>query len=148
MRVGLNVQKGVSVTVGLAYGLGLTLTGSLLAGAGHGTYLLLGIASAPVSFLGFIPSIGGPPVLWSAVGALLPYTGRKPQRQVLFGIMLLHYLGVALVPFFDEFAEWKYFERVWEAYPVVVLMGGSLYLVGQIAIWFCWLGNETRDQIK
>lgn len=77
-------------------------------------------------------------MLWSAVGALLPYTGRKPQRQVHFDIMLLHYLGVALVPFFDEFAEWKYFERVWEAYPLVVLVGGSLYLVGQIVIWFCW----------
>lgn len=62
--------------------------------------------------------------------------------------MLLHYLGVALVPFFDEFAEWKYFERVWEAYPLVVLVGGSLYLVGQIVIWFCWLGNETRKSNK
>lgn len=30
----------------------------------------------------------------------------------------------------------------------VVLVGGSLYLVGQIVIWFCWLGNETRNQIK
>jgi len=51
-------------------------------------------------------------MLWTAVGALTPYAGRKPTRQVLFGIMLLHYLGVAVVPFFDELPKWKYFETM------------------------------------
>lgn len=147
MNAGVNETLTSLIKLGLAgllYGLGLTVIGVFMAGAGHGTYLLLGMAAAPLSFLGILFSIVGSPILWSAVGSLLSYASKNPQRQIVMAVMLLHYLGVLLLPFFGEYAEWKYFERVWGANPVVVLVGGSLYLAGQIVIWFCWF-NAGRS---
>ena len=121
--------------------------GVLLTAAGHGTNLLLRIASAPVSFFGFVPSIVGPPLLWAVMSALLACAGAKPQRQILALVMFLHYFGVLLVPLFGEDGEGKYLERVWTVNPVAVLGGGSLYLAGQIVIWLYW-SRAGRDYLQ
>ena len=136
------VQRSVKLALcGLLYGLGLTSLGVFMAGAGHGTYLLLGVGSAPLSFLGFFVSLAGPPLLWTGIGGLLPYARKQPERRLLVIIILLHYLGVLLIPFFDEYAEWKNFEKAWGENPVIVLTGLSLYFVGQIMIWFYWFNT-------
>ena len=142
------VQSSVKLALGgLLYGLGLASIGVLMAGAGHGTYLLLGIASAPLSFFGFFVSLVGPPLLWTGIGGLLPYNHKQPQRRLLVSVILLHYLGVLLIPFFDQYAEWMYFEKAWGQHPVIVLTGLSLYFIGQIMIWFYWFktGNTRFD---
>lgn len=123
--------------VGFLYGLALSAIGFLMTGAGHGTYILLGVASAPLSFFGFYVSLAGPPVLWTAIGSRLPYR-RQPQRRLVATVMLLHYLGVLLIPFFDQYAQWKNLERAWAENPGMVLAGLGLYCVGQITIWFYW----------
>jgi hypothetical protein len=132
---------------GFAYGLGLTVVGVFMAGAGHGTYLLLGVAAAPVSFWGILFSIVGPPILWGVVGSLLSHASKTPQRQIVVCVMLSHYLGIMLLPFFGDYVEGKYFERVWAANPAIVLMGGSLYLAGQVATWIYWI-RAGRDSIQ
>ncbi|HKR12934.1 MAG TPA: hypothetical protein VJT15_12825 [Pyrinomonadaceae bacterium] len=109
-----------------------------MAGAGHGTYLLLDVAAAPLSLLGILFSIAGPPILWGFVGFLLSHAGTTPHRRIVVGVMFLHYAGVMLLPFFGDDADGKYFERVWAASPAIVLMGGSLYLAGQVATWVYW----------
>jgi len=120
-----------------------------MAAAGHGTYFLLGLASAPLSFLGIPFSLVGPPVLWGAVGGFLAYTGRQPQRQILVIVMLLHYMAVLLIPFFDVYAEAKYFDKVWRTNPLIVVMGVALYLVGQVVIWLYWfkMGRKSDSLI-
>lgn len=132
---------------GLVYGLGLTVVGVFMAAAGHGTYLLLGVAAAPVSFLGILFSIVAPPILWGGVGFLLSHAGQQPQRQIVVCVMLLHYLGIILLPFFGHDVEAKYLDRVWVANPTIVLIGGSLYLAGQVAAWVCW-SNAGRDSVQ
>ena len=130
------LQKSVkSALGGVLYGLGLTSIGFLMTGAGHGTYILLGLASAPLSFFGFFESLAGPPLLWGLVGGLLPYTRKYRYRQIFVSIMLLHYLAVLVIPFFEEYGDWKYLKRVWDRNPVVVIIGFTLYVVGQSAIW-------------
>ena len=133
---------------GLLYGLGLTAIGVLMAGAGHGTYLLLGIASAPLSFLGFFVSLAGPPLLWTAIGGLLPYTRKGPQNRLVVTVMLLHYLGVIFIPLFGDYAEWKYFAKIWETDPVIVLTGLSLYLSGQFIIWSYWFKAKKANSMS
>ena len=131
---------------GVLYGLILTAIGFSLTAAGHGTNLLLRVASAPLSLLGFVAAFVGAPILWGVVGAMLPSTGKKPQRQMLVGIMFLHYVGVLLVPFMGEEGEWKYLERMWGTHPVVVLLGLGLYLAGQTAILiWCFQSTRRRD---
>ena len=134
----MRAQTACASLVGLVYGLGLTIIGFFLAGAGHGTYILLRIASAPISLLGIVPSLAGAPIFWTAIGTLLPNSHKRPDRQILVGAMLLHYLSVLLVLFLDSHAEWTYFERVSGVYPLMVFAGGSLYLIGQIAVWLFW----------
>ena len=130
--------------VGFLYGLTLSAIGFLMTGAGHGTYILLGVASAPLSFFGFFASVAGPPVLWTAIGSLLPYP-RQPQRRLVATVMLLHYLGVLLLPLFDHYADWEKFERAWGENPVMVIAGLGLYCLGQITIWFYWFKmGKTR----
>ncbi len=132
---------------GLVYGLSLTGVGVLMAGAGHGTYLLLGVASAPLSFLGIMFSIVSPPLLWSTLGGLLPYSHKSPQRQILLTALVLHYLAILLLPFFEEYIEEKYLAKALEVNPVVVVLGMALYLLGQAIIWFYWFRAGTKIKL-
>jgi hypothetical protein len=135
---------GVSWLGGLVYGLSLTGVGVLMAGAGHGTYLLLGVASAPLSFLGIPFSMVSPPLLWSVMGGLLSYSHKSPQRQILLAALALHYLAILLLPFFEGYAEEKYIAKALEVNPVVVGLGVTLYLLGQVIIWLYWFRVETK----
>jgi hypothetical protein len=137
-------MRGKLWLVGLIYGLSLAGVGLLMAGAGHGTYLLLGIASAPLSFLGIIFSLVSPPILWSAMWGLLPSTYKSPQRQVFVVALALHYVAILLVPFFKVYSEEKYILEALEVNPVVVGLGAALYLLGQVIIWLYWFRVGTK----
>jgi len=132
------------MVLGSLYGLSLTAVGIMLAAAGHGTYALLAIASAPLSFLGIVSSFVGPFLLWTTLCGLLAYSSRAPQRQITAVALSLHYIAVFLVPFFSDYGDTKYIERVWHANPVMVVIGVALYLVGQIAIWHYWFRQALK----
>lgn len=129
------------------YGLSLTVVGVLMAGAGHGTYLLLGIASAPLSFLGIAVSIVSPPLLWSVLAGLLSYSHKSPQRQIFLAALALHYLAILLLPFFKGYAEEKYIAKTLEVNPVIAGLGVTLYLLGQVMIWLYWLRVRTKMKL-
>ena len=128
---------------GLAYGLGLAGFGVMLAGAGHGTGLLLDAASAPLSFCGFMFPLIGPPLMWSIVWWLLSYSHKSPQRHIVIIVMLLHYLSVLFVPFFESYSEEAYLVKMFKLYPSIVILAGVLYLSGQVAIWIYWFRART-----
>jgi len=129
--------------IGFLYGLGLAVIGILLTAAGHGTYILLGIASAPVSFLGIIFSIAGPPIFWALVWVLLTYKTRTPQRLFILCILVVHYASIPFVLFFPEYVEEKYFDKVWQAHPNLVVFGALFYIMGQGLLWiYFWMGKS------
>ncbi len=148
-----NMEVDLKTTIkfwfgGLVYGLGLTGIGVLMAGAGHGTYLLLGIASAPLNFLGVGFSIITPPLMWSTLCGLLAYHRRNPQRQILRFAFAIHYLSITLLPFSEEYADKGYFFKALEANSLVVILGFAFYLTGQAMIWFYWFRAEADTKLS
>lgn len=129
---------------GLTYGVALTTMGVILAGAGHGTYLLLGVASAPMSYLGVAVAILLPPLLWGAVGWLLSQADRSPQRQLVAIILLAHYAGIFFLPGFEEYLEAKYVLKTWEYNPELLIVGLAVYLGGQVVTWYFWLRARPK----
>ena len=114
----------------------LSLIGFMLAAAGHGTYILLGIASAPLTLLrNFWLSLAGPPLLWAIIGGLLAYSSRRLHRRIVFIGLSFHYLGVALVSLIADFADREYIRRVWQLNSLMLVVGITLYVTGQISIW-------------
>jgi hypothetical protein len=132
---------------GVTYGAGLTCLGIMAAGAGHGTYLLLGIASAPLSFLGIPLSIISPPLLWGLVGWLLSRAERGPQRQIVPALFLVHYAAILLMPLFEDYAEGKYIAITWAHNPVILILGAGVYLLGQGLMWGYWFRLRTKRRL-
>jgi len=90
------LKRRTAAVIGFLYGLGLAVIGVLLTAAGHGTYILLGITSAPVSFLGMVFSIVAPPIFWAVVWILLAYK----VRIITLCILIVHYASIPFVVFF------------------------------------------------
>lgn len=124
---------------GFAYGLVLTVFGVMLAGAGHGTYILLGMASAPFSFFGVIFSVIVPPLMWGALAGLL-----AERRQTLLVALAVHYFSLLLIPFSEDFGESKYLVKAMEDYPAVLISSVAFYAVGQVLFWFYWFKVKTK----
>jgi hypothetical protein len=133
--------------IGGVYGSSLTVVGVLLAGAGHGTYGLLGVASAPLSFLGIKFSFVGPLLLWTTLGGLLAYSSKAPHRQIVAVALIVHYVAILLLPFFGDYADGKYIGRAWHTNPVMIVAGATLYLLGQVTLWLYWLRQgKSKDK--
>ena len=98
------MPKAVTLFVGFLYGLGLAAFGFMLLGAGHGTSLLLDIASAPLSFLGFVFPLLGPPIMWGVIGCLLGGSSVF-QRRVARLLVLVHYLSFAFIPLIETYPQ-------------------------------------------
>lgn len=129
----------VFLMLGGLYGVILSCVGFMLAGAGHGTYILLAIASAPLSLLGGFWFLVSPPLLWTIVGSILAYSSRIQQRQIGFFVLSVHYLSGLFAWFVADYADLKYFERVWQDNALMLVGGITFYLFGQISIWAYWL---------
>jgi len=130
--------------VGIVYGAALAFVGFMLAGVGHGSYLLLFVAAAPFSFVGFWPMFIFPLLMWGIVGWLLGSSSRFEQRLAV-GITLFHYVSVALGLYVlmspvGEFVLKMFQYDYWSA-----VIGTSIYLLGQILIWVGWL---TRPRLR
>jgi hypothetical protein len=118
---------------GFLYGGVLAFLAFLAAGFGHGTYVLAGLSSSPLSLFGNIPlALLSPPLLWSAIGALSGAAKRRVARICLLLGLVAHYASIPIVlqsP--SAFADWEYLPRV----QGVVWLGIIVYIVGQAAIW-------------
>ncbi len=123
----------VLAAAGFAYGLVLLALGVMAAGAGHGTYVVLGMSSSPLGLTDSIPlAILGAPVLWCAVGAVLGRVMLRGFRRLFLGAMVAHYLAL---PFIlspaSKFGDWAYAGKV----PERVALGLAVYSAGQLGIW-------------
>lgn len=142
-------QNPLAVVIGFLYGLSLTVLGIALAGAGHGTYLLLGIASAPLSFFGVVASVVSPPILWATLWAFLAYAATKHRRTIVALALIAHYIGILLVAVYgDEYVDPKYITKVWDANPFMMVIGLGFYVLGQAAIWLFRVKTGKRIQSR
>ena len=120
--------------IGLLYGLLLTVIGFLAANAGHGTYVLMGVFSAPLGVLGVPVAIVSPIILWFLIGLLLGKGAASSKKYFLF-VILAHYSGILLLLNTEDFGDWKYFDQQLEADPSLIFLGLTIYVVGQLAMW-------------
>lgn len=137
------MPKAVTLIVGFLYGLGLAVFGFMLLGAGHGTSLLLEIASAPLSFLGFVFPLLGPPIMWGVIGWLLGGSSEF-QRRIALLLVLTHYLSFALIPLIERYPQGEYLARMFAYDPGFVVFSFSYYLLGQVLIWIPLLKSRDR----
>jgi hypothetical protein len=123
------------VIIGLGYGAVLCLIGILVAGFGHGTYALLGLAGAPFSFLGTPIAIIATLFQWW----LLAVACQKMHlpKPYFIGFLFAHYVAAAallLLPSSD-FADWEYVRRIPQSYRLLLAFGFVWYLIGQMVVW-------------
>lgn len=130
--------------LGAAYGIVLCGIGMMAAGAGHGTYIFVILASAPVWALTNAGPIGvgisllAIPVLWFVVGLLL--NGKSRQKTAVFlTIMLVHYASAVWLLLADR-QEWRLTNQM------LAVLGFSVYLLGQIVVWWAFAGNIRSNK--
>lgn len=129
--------------VGAAHGTVLAVLAFLAAGYGHGTYVVLGLASAPLGLLGIIAALIGLPFLWAAMFVL----ARRNRSAFVFA-MLVHYLSAAVLlttrQFADQFGDWDYFGRAWTRSGVFLFVCFLWYFAGQVLLWMDFVTKKTR----
>jgi hypothetical protein len=123
----------VCAAAGLSYGLALAVTAFLAAGFGHGSYVLAGLYSAPLSLFGSVPvALLCPPALWCSAGALLGRSSGPGGLAALVVLLVAHYASLpAILRPPGVFADWEYVARV----KGIVWAGIVLYAAGQVTIW-------------
>src|SRR4051794_5566084 len=105
----------------------------LAAGGGHGTFIPITVASAPLCIPS--PAIGffTAPILWAF---LFRYSPRRTplQKRRFYEWITLHYVSACLLLAIpnSDFADWKYVPRVWAGFLIAT---GILYLCGQLVLW-------------
>jgi hypothetical protein len=148
MRAGSESRRAiVGAIVGLLYGSILAYLSLLAAGAGHGTFLPILLSSAPLGvfgylaalfdmpYVGFVTTLLGAPLLWATFGSLAATSGRGKWLRLTHVLALLHYAsGLALVATRD--GELAHLERVLRISPEFVVVWATVYLVGQVALWW------------
>jgi hypothetical protein len=105
-------MRGKGVALLFAYGAVLCLRAVAVAGGGHGTYTLLGIAGAPFSAFGIPFAIVAALLQWGIMAAL--WRRRDTTTWALVGFLVLHYVSAAfllLLPA-SQYADWEYVRRV------------------------------------
>jgi hypothetical protein len=116
---------------GLVYGIGLSFLGAWAAGWGHGSYVLLILASSPFAALGGSVAILTPPFMWGGVWALLQ--ARLRQRGVLVAVISVYYASAALLIAVSPFDEnWNNFWSALRLHSLIIAGGFLWYLVGQV----------------
>ena len=141
----MRVSGGVGVALlGAAYGVALGFLAFVSAGFGHGTYILVGVSSAPIGVLGIPAALLGAPLIWAVVGYLLSRVTSIRSSRAFLTAICLHYLGVFVLFLTPTYGDWAYFPRVLEVIPWVVLAWGLLYIVGQAIIWWKY-GVQVRS---
>jgi len=127
---------------GGTYAIALVACGVFAAGAGHGSYLVLMIASSPVGILGMyaglaaVPAIFGPFLLWPSILLLLARTRERRHRPTFVTVMVVHYFGIAALPLTTWFRDdWRTVQRHLPELVVFLAVGLVVYVTGQVLIW-------------
>ena len=121
--------------VGLGYGVILSVLAFWATGAGHGTYIPLGLSSAPSGFLGIIAALVAIPVLWALLGGMVA-SGRGGHARIARAVVLLHYVTGALLLAFTDFGDRAKLGYVWSEAPSMIASWALVYLAGQVVLWW------------
>ena len=118
-----------------AYGLVLCVFGLIVAGFGHGTFTLLGLAGAPFSFFGVPVAIAASVTQWGMLALARSRFGIPKQYLVAF--LTLHYASAALLLVLPSsaFSDWEYVRQIPESYKFLLVVGFAWYCVGQMFVW-------------
>ncbi len=128
--------------IGFLYGLVLAIFGLMAAGAGHGTYVLTGIFSAPLGLIGVPAALIGAIILWLVVGLLIK---TSPKKFLVF-LLLIHYGGIFLILNTETYGDFKYFARMFLVNPSILILGLVVYTLGQVLIWIYLLFVKTKTR--
>jgi hypothetical protein len=123
----------VNATTGAVFGVVLAILGMMAAGAGHGTYVLLGASSAPAGIGGVLPAIIGTPVLWAVVGWLTA-SGDRGQATAA-AIVLVHYASAAWLLTRSPWGDFAYLGDAMTAFFWGVIAWCVIYAAGQRFVW-------------
>src|ERR1035437_4045205 len=122
----LTQSRMFAITIAILCGGFLDTCAILLAIPGDGSYVLLGLFSAPISFLGYVLYLTGIPggVLLSLVGipplwimaATFATIPDKLRKRIYLGVFLfVHYVSAALVLLQTEpYGNWKVLHEQWD----------------------------------
>jgi hypothetical protein len=142
--------------VGLLYGSILAFLSLGAIGGGHGTLIPLLLSSGPLGVFYWVADtdagreaalfamLFGGPFLWAALGSLVALPGGEDRLRLTQVLVLLHYAsGLALVAVTvsslpDVPADLK-------RAPELVVMWATVYLIGQVALW--WQMSK-RNQLR
>jgi hypothetical protein len=125
------------LTVGMVYGLVQAFLAFVATGAGHGTYVFLGLSSSPISLTQSIGnSLLAIPIIWSVMGALAGLAGNRVCRALFGAAMLAHYAALPVVlGHGSNFGDWSYLEKVGGLTPIAF----GVYAIGQAVLWGLFL---------
>jgi hypothetical protein len=123
------------VFAGLVYGAALAGLAIIAAGAGHGTYLPMGVSSAPLGFFGVLAAAWGAPLLWGGVGALLHWVPRGSRKRIVMLALAVHYASALALMMSPSFGDWAYVLRSMPAIGTIMAVWAATYVIGQFVIW-------------
>jgi hypothetical protein len=119
--------------VGFVVGCHLAGFSFIAAGAGHGTYTVMGLFSSPLGLgQNALIALFGTPVVWSLIFGLLPGVRCRAGRVAFLSAILSHYAAIPVIlGKGSQFGDWYYAEKHWW----VVALAAWLYMLCQAALW-------------
>lgn len=133
---------------GVAYGIGLVMLGVMLAGGGHGTSLMLDVASAPLGFIVPWTTLLGPPIIWGFIWWMLAQPKASSLRKPVPYVLALHYLSLLAIPYVNLYDENAYLRKVFSLYPTTVIVSVLYYLFGQLLAWYFWFRPSKNGEYR
>jgi hypothetical protein len=131
----MHIRVEPDILRGVLFGVGLAVLGFSAAGAGHGTYVLIGASSAPVGVLGIWAALAGAPIFWAVVGAAFDWLEKPWRNRLVTSVMLLHYAGAVLLLSREPYGDWEVLVRLTSTLWPFLVSWSLLYFGGQIVIW-------------
>ena len=126
------------IVVGFLYGVSLAAIAVVAAGAGHGTYIPLTLASAPFCLLGVLIALIGTPLLWGLVGYLCWRVAKGKSIVPLVALMGSHYI-VGLFLAFNPNSQYHDMDRLLDGIKFgmqpLFVVGAAVYVLGQLCLW-------------
>ena len=143
-------MKWLTTVIGFTYGLALVTLAGIAAGFGEGLYAPLALVSSPFSLIGVRSAFAATPLLWALVGFLLNLRHRKLSAFLVIAVLALSYCGAAVVLHSpsNAFADDNRWSRLPESIRILSKATVSLYLVGQVAIWWRIASSSFRSRIS
>jgi hypothetical protein len=138
------MSKEPTTFSGLGYGLALTMTSTLAAGFGHGTYAPWRVSSAPFGVFGFTGELVGTLILWTGVGMGFDLLEGRSRRNVIGLVLIGHYCSAVWLLAADN-SDLAYLLRGPVSLWLAVGVWGLLYTYLQMIVWRALRRNDGTE---